>query len=583
MSSRKSGRSPCNRAIRSSHARFQSKKNWIEALLGRADALPGGRCVGDGDSNRMRSPAWLRHIGQTFRPLRIRACVAGLAIVLSYGVLVETPAVAQTTTIWSMLGIPNAQQSTNPAIQAAAKAKAAKHQIHKKKSALKYLAGIGCTPEHPEVMPALMAAMDDPDEMVRYEAVNAVLETAEVCQSREQKKAVRKTKGFCESCGDLKQNCEKKVCEAIERLCGKAPPKEHKHHLKNAFNKMLGKDCVDPAKEDCPCAERRGACCSPDMRDKLMKLAYGRDDLGCFLEPSKRVRDLAELAFNACNACACGCEGTTDGGAAGDHAVRELPAEDGVRETGPSGPTPLPLDAPCFEDRLLEPSQPEDHELVPKPVPQSAPESIPPPAATTQTAVRSVLVKTPAPAQSVAAAPVQAQAPVQVQAAAAAPATPAPLAMAAPEGVLRVPPPDVPQAAAAGVAGADEALAERRQAAPASHMEFQPIGGDRSNGQGDAGPLNPLRVPRQNLLRQTPDWRPAGVTPAAAIPSPVAGDAVPQAPVEPQQPIAAPVEPPSKVPQQSRARYGFSRRTWSGGSSSNEAAPRQLVPGLDTP
>ena len=155
--------------------------------------------------------------------------------------------------------------------------------------------------------------------------------------------------------------------------------------------------------------------------------------------------------------------------------------------------------------------------------------------------------------------------------------------MAAPEGVLRVPPPDVPQAAAAGVAGADEALAERRQAAPASHMEFQPIGGDRSNGQGDAGPLNPLRVPRQNLLRQTPDWRPAGVTPAAAIPSPVAGDAVPQAPVEPQQPIAAPVEPPSKVPQQSRARYGFSRRTWSGGSSSNEAAPRQLVPGLDTP
>jgi hypothetical protein len=142
--------------------------------------------------------------------------VVVLAVLLSLGCLFGSTAEAQTAaaplTNWRFLGVPNplamnaaAQQSANPAIQAAAKAKAAKHEIPKKKAALRYLAGIGCTPEHPEVMPALMAAMDDPDEQVRYEAVKAVLETSEVCQSREQKKAVRKAKGICESCADLKK------------------------------------------------------------------------------------------------------------------------------------------------------------------------------------------------------------------------------------------------------------------------------------------------------------------------------------------------------------------------------------------
>jgi hypothetical protein len=56
------------------------------------------------------------------------------------------------------LGIKSDQESTNPAIKAAAKAKAAKHKICKKKAAIKYLAGLGCSPEHPEVGPALIAA-----------------------------------------------------------------------------------------------------------------------------------------------------------------------------------------------------------------------------------------------------------------------------------------------------------------------------------------------------------------------------------------------------------------------------------------
>ena len=380
-------------------------------VVGPANALRGRRCGGDGDVNRMRLPAGLHQCGGTTLSVRTRACVAGLAIVLVQAMLFPLPAQAQTAgtpmTVWSFLGVPNpfgtnaaAQKSDNPAIQAAAKAKAAKHEICKKKAAIKFLAGLGCTPEHPEVMPALMAAMDDPDEQVRYEAVKAVLQTAGVCQSRDQKKETRKTKGLCESCADAKKAIEKQFCDALDRLCGKAPPKEHKHKhkLKKAMKSMLGGECEDPAKEDCPCADRRGSCCSPDMREKLMKLAYGRDDMGCFLEPSKRVRDLAEQALNACNACACGCEGTMGTESGMDNIVREMPPVDD-RETRPSDNIPLPLGGPCYGDWLVVPPQMDHHEMVPTPVPLLEPEVIPTPdAAMVVPGTRSVLVRAPAPA-----------------------------------------------------------------------------------------------------------------------------------------------------------------------------------------
>lgn len=226
-------------------------------------------------------------------------------------------------TLSSFLGIGADQQSSNPAIQAAAKAKAAKHQICKKKKAIQYLAGMGCSPEHPEVGAALLAAMSDPDEPVRYEAVKAVLQTAAECQSPEQKKAARKALGFGESLCDAKKKCEKKFCDYIDVLCGKAPPPEPKHKhkkLKDMFRSQDDAAC-DP-KADCPQGNGKGPCCSPDMRAKLMELAYGRDEKGCFLESSSRVREVAELALKACNACnGCGCD-PMNGGSSG---IRELP------------------------------------------------------------------------------------------------------------------------------------------------------------------------------------------------------------------------------------------------------------------
>lgn len=358
----------------------------------------------------MRLPAGLRHGGRPKVSIRTRARVAGLALAVVQATFCPPPAPAQTTapptTVWSFLGVPNPfgmnaadQQSANPAIQAAAKAKAAKHEICKKKAAIKYLAGLGCTPEHPEVMPALLAAMDDPDELVRYEAVKAVLQTAEVCQSPEQKKETRKTKGMSESCADWKKAMEKHLCDTLDRLCGKAPPKEHKHKLKKAMQGMFSKECADPSQEDCPCADRRGSCCSPEMREKLTKLASGRDDMGCFLEPSKRVRDLAIQALNACNSCACGCEGAMGTESGMDHVVREMPPIDD-RETRPSDKPPLPAGGPCSDDMLVVPPQTDHPEMVPTPAPLPEPESIPAPAAATLVpSTRSVLVRAPAPAE----------------------------------------------------------------------------------------------------------------------------------------------------------------------------------------
>ena len=516
----------------------------------------------------MRLPAGRRHFGRFIPPLRTGACVAAV-VALSHGFLAGRLAEAQTAaapiTIWSFLGVPNplamnavAQQSANPAIAAAAKAKAAKHEIHKKKAALRYLAGIGCTPEHPEVMPALMAAMDDPDEQVRYEAVKAVLETAEACQSREQKKAVRKAKGFCESCADWKRSCEKKVCEAVERLCGKLPPREHKHHLKNALENMLGGECEDPAKEDCPCADRRGSCCGPDMRDKLMKLAYGRDDLGCFLEPSKRVRDLAELALNACNACACACEGTatSDGDPAMDYVVREMPPEDG-RETRPSDSSLPPLDGPCFDDRVIEPPRFEHHELIPTPAPLTAPEEIPPPSASTALpAARSVLVRVPSPRAS------------------------APLAATHTQAATGSGEPAHPHA---GATVAEERASDHPTSLPASHTEFQPVGGTASDGRGTPPRRNPLRVPVLNPLRQ-PTPRPptdARRTPPGDMPT--ADDAIQPSAVEPHAPTPALAPTPASPPRTGRTKHGFSRRTWAAGSSADDAAVLRTNPGLAPP
>ena len=353
-------------------------------------------------------------LGRLAPPLRARMWAVWI---LGAALCLVSPATAfgQTTgsaTIWSFLGVPNPfginaadQQSANPAIQAAAKAKAAKHEICKKKKAIAYLAGLGCTPEHPEVGPALIAAMSDPDEPVRYEAVKAVLQTAGECQSSEQKREAKKAQSHSDRCHDLKKKIDKAFCDCIERLCGKAPPKEHKHKHKDKFAKLFGREeCEDPCKKDCDSAASLGSCCSPEMREKLSNLAYGRDDNGCFLERSQRVRDMAEQALKACNACSgcgeCGECGPCEAGSS-DYAAREMPPSD-VREL-----PPVDTDGDCVYDGVMVPMPVEQPhpESGPAPEPTHEPLSLPPPAPEPIPLPPSVLVPNPASARSAALLP----------------------------------------------------------------------------------------------------------------------------------------------------------------------------------
>ena len=55
----------------------------------------------------------------------------------------------------------------------------------------------------------------------------------------------------------------------------------------------------EAAGNPCQCC-RADSCCSPEVLLKLQKIAFETDGLGCYLEPSPRVRRVARLAMNAC-------------------------------------------------------------------------------------------------------------------------------------------------------------------------------------------------------------------------------------------------------------------------------------------
>jgi len=268
------------------------------------------------------------------------SCLRGVAVVACV-VLWAGEAAAQGT-IWSFLGFGAAQQSSNPAIAAAAKIKAAKHDICKKKKALRYLGNLGCSPERPEVAEAILAAMSDPDEPVRYEAVLAVLQSAGECMSGEQKRDARKAIGCHTAFSMWKQKVDKALHDACDRLCGKAPPKEH-DKLKELMK--FGRECEDPCKQDCPPSKGRKACCTPELRAKLQELAFGRDEKGCFLETSSRVRAAAEQALIACSAC---CGGGRGGQGRSFRDGREMPPPDQRELPADPNATGYPFDGgPC--------------------------------------------------------------------------------------------------------------------------------------------------------------------------------------------------------------------------------------------
>jgi hypothetical protein len=92
----------------------------------------------------------------------------------------------------------------SPAVETAAKIKAEEDQAQAKIAALRYLATIGCAGCYPGVEEAFIAALDDCTEVVRYEAVMALLKTK--CMN-----------GKCDFC-DKKACCSAKIQKKLNEI-----------------------------------------------------------------------------------------------------------------------------------------------------------------------------------------------------------------------------------------------------------------------------------------------------------------------------------------------------------------------------
>jgi hypothetical protein len=203
--------------------------------------------------------------------LRQMICIVGVVVIGIGGAGFATAQVAppppppRQATLWSFLGIPQTYarardnfsnrngnrpqrervpplkriadpenlKSENPAIKKAAEVKKEEDLAKQKIKAVKYLTqiGCGCYNRDGSITDALLKALDDCTEEVRYETVLAITEAAN---------------------GEACENCKNK------------------------------------------------SCCSEEISNKLYEMAYERDDTGCYLEPSERVRLAAAEALRAC-------------------------------------------------------------------------------------------------------------------------------------------------------------------------------------------------------------------------------------------------------------------------------------------
>lgn len=159
------------------------------------------------------------------------------------------------------IGDPKNLESLNPAIKKAAEIKVEEDLKPQKIKAIKFLARTGCGC-YEGVAEALIAALSDCTEEVRYEAARALR-------------------------------------DAAGQKCGTC----------------------------------NGSCCSEKVSEAMYKRAYERDDAGCWIEPSERVRGMLRQAL-----CACSVPGLPE---IVTEPIKEGPVEGPVKE-GPETPPPPP-------------------------------------------------------------------------------------------------------------------------------------------------------------------------------------------------------------------------------------------------
>ncbi|WP_010585376.1 hypothetical protein [Schlesneria paludicola] len=150
--------------------------------------------------------------------------------------------------------------------------------------AVQYLGTLDCV-TYPQAQDMLIATMlEDPSEIVRYEAVMALRNML--------------TRGCC----NMNTVCECETCANRKQIV-----RETERHAKKG-ERLLIKEAKGPAKKEAKKAyrdreseEQRYDCCRGCSNEKVMKalakVASEKDDECCWVEPSERVRDAARDAM----------------------------------------------------------------------------------------------------------------------------------------------------------------------------------------------------------------------------------------------------------------------------------------------
>ena len=195
------------------------------------------------------------------------------------------------------IGDPMNLQSDNPAIKKAAEIKMEEDLAKQKIKALKYLGDMACGC-YPGVEEALMAALDDCTEEVRYEAAKAIFDASGKRRNLREKLQYVHTAGPHEVAHEAYAKVKKGIHGALHCLCGKKNDltkklKEHIDDHKDRLHAHHGR-----GEQSCPCGG--DSCCSEAVTKKLAEIVYERNGDGCYKEPSERVRAMAAEALRAC-------------------------------------------------------------------------------------------------------------------------------------------------------------------------------------------------------------------------------------------------------------------------------------------
>jgi hypothetical protein len=132
----------------------------------------------------------------------------------------EFPGLESTPPLLAITNPANAS-SSNPAIAAAAGAKADEDAAPQKIKAIRYLATLGCAGCYPDIEDALLASLDDCTEAVRYEAAKAFRElSGRSCASCKTKSCCspKVRKKLDEVANKMEKNCYKESSARVRRM-----------------------------------------------------------------------------------------------------------------------------------------------------------------------------------------------------------------------------------------------------------------------------------------------------------------------------------------------------------------------------